>query len=254
MWSDHTSLRRQTRPSGGPLAAQRERTHELVVRRIEAELSGGRIAVGERLPAERSLAGQLGVSRASVREAIRVLEAMGIVRTAVGSGSEAGAIIMADPSAALTAALRLHLATSHLLIADIVATRVLLESWAVRVAATSRDRGQYDSAQSLLDDMDDVTLKPEQFHRLDAEFHIELTRQAGNALVAAVMASLRESIQGYVMAAVPRLPDWPAMARKLRREHRRVLAAVRANDGAAAAIAVTKHIEGFYRATGLGGA
>jgi GntR family transcriptional repressor for pyruvate dehydrogenase complex len=42
------------------------------------------------------------------------------------------------------------------------------------------------------------------------------------------------------------------MTRKLRREHRRVLAAVRANDGGAAAAAVTKHIEGFYRATGLG--
>jgi GntR family transcriptional regulator, transcriptional repressor for pyruvate dehydrogenase complex len=232
--------------------APRERTHELVLRTIEADLSEGRISLGDRLPGERGIAGNLGVSRASVREAIRVLEAMGIVRTAVGSGSEAGAIIVADPSAALTAALRLHLATSHLLIADIVATRVLLESWAVRVAAATRDHGQYEKAECLLDDMDDVTLRPEEFHRLDAEFHIELTRQAGNALVAAVMASLRESIQSYVLAAVPRLPDWPAMARKLRREHRRVLAAVRANDSAAAAVAVTKHIEGFYRATGLG--
>jgi GntR family transcriptional regulator, transcriptional repressor for pyruvate dehydrogenase complex len=235
-----------------PRPAPRERTHELVLRTIEADLSEGRISLGDRLPGERGIAENLGVSRASVREAIRVLEAMGIVRTAVGSGSEAGAIIVADPSAALTAALRLHLATSHLLIADIVATRVLLESWAVRVAAATRDRGQYAKAQCFLDEMDDVTLRPDEFHRLDAEFHIELTRQAGNALVAAVMASLRESIQGYVLAAVPRLPDWPAMARKLRREHRRVLVAVRANDGAAAALAVTKHIEGFYRATGLG--
>jgi GntR family transcriptional repressor for pyruvate dehydrogenase complex len=233
------------------LAAQRERTHELVVRRIEAELSGGRIAVGERLPAERSLAEQLGVSRASVREAIRVLEAMGIVRTAAGSGSEAGAIIVADPSIALTAALRLHLATSHFLIADVVATRVLLESWAVQVAAASPDRGQYAHALHLLDEMDVAGRSPEEFHRLDAEFHIELTRQAGNVVVGAVMTSLRESIQRYVLAAVPGLPDWPAMARKLRREHRQILAAVRDNKGPVAAAAVTRHIEGFYRATGL---
>ena len=79
-----------------------------------------------------------------------------------------------------------------------------------------------------------------------------LARNGHIAIVAAVMASLRESIQGYVLAAVPMLPDWPAMARKLRREHRKILAAVRAHDGAAAATAVTKHIEGFYRATGLG--
>jgi GntR family transcriptional repressor for pyruvate dehydrogenase complex len=231
--------------------APRERTHELVVRRIEAELSGGRITLGERLPGERSLAEQLGVSRASVREAIRVLEAMGIVRTAVGSGSEAGAVIVADPSAALTAALRLHLATSHFLIADIVATRVLLESWAVQVAATSPDRGQYAHAHDLLDEMDGAGLSPDEFHLLDAEFHVELTRQAGNVVIGAVMTSLRESIQSYVLAAVPALPDWPTMARKLRREHRQILAAVREQKGADAARAVTRHVEGFYRATGL---
>ena len=85
------------------MAGQRERTHELVVRRIEADLFDGRISLGERLPGERGIAEQLGVSRASVREAIRVLEAMGIVRTAAGSGADAGAVIVADPSLALTA-------------------------------------------------------------------------------------------------------------------------------------------------------
>ena len=60
------------------------------------------------------------------------------------------------------------------------ATRVLLESWAVRVAAASPDRGQYEKAEELLNSMDDTTLAPEDFHRLDAEFHVEMTRQAGN--------------------------------------------------------------------------
>ena len=61
------------------MAAPRERTHELVLRRIEADLSEGRVSLGDRLPGERGMAENLGVSRASVREAIRVLEAMGIV-------------------------------------------------------------------------------------------------------------------------------------------------------------------------------
>jgi GntR family transcriptional regulator, transcriptional repressor for pyruvate dehydrogenase complex len=229
----------------------RPRTHEIVLERIEQDLRAGLVTLGQRLPGERVLAEQLGVSRASVREAIRVLEAMGIVRTAAGSGADAGAVIVADPSTAMTSALRLHLATSHLLVGDVVATRVLVESWAVRQAAATRDRGQYDAAERLLDAMDDVAIAPEEFHRLDAEFHVELTRLAGNPLLAAVMAALRESIQGYVLAAVPKLPDWGATARKLRREHRRVLAAVRARDGDSAAGLVTKHIEGFYRTAGL---
>jgi GntR family transcriptional repressor for pyruvate dehydrogenase complex len=148
--------------------------------------------------------------------------------------------------------LRLHLATSHLVIGDIVATRVLLESWAVAVAAAAPDHGQFERAEQLLDEMDDLKLAPAEFHRLDTEFHVELTTLAGNAVVGAVMASLRASIQGYVLAAVPALPDWPKMARKLRREHRRVLAAVRSSNGPGASVLVTKHIEGFYRVTGLG--
>lgn len=232
------------------VARTRTRTHEIVLQRIEDDLAAGVITLGQRLPGERGIAEQLGVSRASVREAIRVLEAMGIVRTAAGSGADAGAIIVADPSTALTSALRLHLATSHLLVADVVATRVLLESWAVRAAARARDHGQYAQAEKLLDDMD-AELSPEEFHRLDAEFHVELTRLAGNPLVSAVMASLRESIHGYVLAAVPSLPDWSATARRLRWQHRRILQAVREKRGDDASSLVTKHIEGFYREAGL---
>ncbi|MDX6212345.1 MAG: GntR family transcriptional regulator, transcriptional repressor for pyruvate dehydrogenase complex [Frankiales bacterium] len=230
----------------------RERTHEVVLRRIEEDLGAGRLALGQRLPGERQLAEQLGVSRPSVREAIRVLEAMGIVRTAAGSGAAAGAVIVADPSTALASALRLHLATNHLVIDDIVATRLLIESWSVRTASSAKRHGPFTEAERLLDAMDDRGLTPESFHQLDAEFHVELARLAGNPLVTAVMTALRESIQEYVLAAVPGLPDWTATARKLRREHRGILAAVRAKDGERAAALVTAHITGFYRAAGIG--
>lgn len=229
----------------------RERTHQVVLRRIEEDLAAGRVTLGQRLPGERQLAEQLGVSRPSVREAIRVLEAMGIVRTAAGSGAAAGAVIVADPSTALASAMRLHLATSHLVIDDIVATRLLIESWSVRTAAAKR-HGPLADAERLLAAMDDTELTPESFHQLDAEFHVELARLAGNPLVTAVMTALRDSIQEYVMAAVPGLPDWSATARKLRREHRGILAAVAAKDGERAAALVSAHITGFYRAAGIG--
>src|ERR671911_1899848 len=106
------------------------RTHQLVLQWIESQLLSGDLALGGRLPAERTLAEQLQVSRTSVREAIRILEAMGVVRAGVGSGPEAGTVVISDPTAALGSALRLHVATQHLPVADIVETRVLLESWA----------------------------------------------------------------------------------------------------------------------------
>jgi GntR family transcriptional regulator, transcriptional repressor for pyruvate dehydrogenase complex len=238
MWSDHTRLREADVTA-----------HQAVLRHIEGELAAGRVRIGERLPAERALSGELGVSRPSVREAMRVLEAMGVVRRAVGSGPEAGAVVIAEPSAAVASMLRLHLATSHLPITDIVQTRVLLESWSVRTAAGRADDEDLGAAGRLLDAMDDADLAPDAFHRLDAEFHVTLSTMAGNVLVATVMSALRDAIHDYVMAAVPSLPDWPATARGLRAEHRGVLEAIRNGDGELAATRVVEHIEGFYRAT-----
>jgi GntR family transcriptional repressor for pyruvate dehydrogenase complex len=224
-----------------------------VLRWVETELAAGRLVVGSRLAGERSLAGQLGVSRPSVREGIRVLEAMGVIRTAVGSGPESGAIVMADASVGITAALRLHLASSHLPMFDVVETRLLLEAWTVRQAAQRQDRRLLEQAGALLDAMDDQTLVAEDFHRLDAEFHVVLARAAGNELVAAIMTSLREAIHGYVITSAANLADWNKTAAKLRRQHRKVLAAIVAGDGDKAAQRVVRHISGFYALTQLSG-
>lgn len=235
MWSDHTLA-----PSLG-----RVRAHESVLAWVERELSAGRIRLGDRLPAERALAADLGVSRASVREAVRVLEAMGVVRTAAGSGPEAGAVVVGEAAASMGVALRLHAATSRLPVPDLVATRVLLETWAVAQAAASRPAVDTGAARALLEAMEAAD-DPERFHLLDAEFHVALAALAGNTVVEAVMTSLREAIHGYVMTSVPLLPDWPGTVRRLRGEHRAVLSLVEAGRDEEAAGAVRAHIEGFY--------
>lgn len=227
------------------------RTHQLVLSWIEDQLSGGRLAVGGRLPAERTLAEQLKVSRTSVREAIRILEAMGVVRAGVGSGPEAGTVVISDPTAALGSALRLHVATQHLPVADIVETRVLLESWAA--AKAPQDAPELDGAAALLAAMDAPDgLSASDFLALDVRFHLALANAAGNAVVSAMMGSLREAIQGYAAELTATLPDWEATASRLRTEHHAILAAVRNGDGARAAELVAAHIEGFYKEAGLG--
>jgi GntR family transcriptional repressor for pyruvate dehydrogenase complex len=228
------------------------KNYELVLHRVEAELAAGRLRIGGRLPGERVLAEQLGISRPSVREAVRVLEAMGVVRTATGSGPEAGAVIVAEPVSPLTAVLRLHLATNHLPMGDVVQTRVLLESWSAREAAgRQQSADELAVAEELLQRMDEPDLSPEEFHLLDAEFHVALSGLAGNVLIAAVMASLRSAIHGYVLAAVPNLPDWEATAVGLRAEHRAILKAIRAGEPDQAAELVTAHIRDFYQAARL---
>lgn len=222
------------------------RAHELVLERIERDLAGGALAVGDRLPGERALAEELSVSRSSVREAIRVLEAMGVVRTAVGSGPDAGATVVADPITSIGSALRLHTATRHLPIADLVDTRILLESWALREAAHRIPAPDLSTVTATLDAMDEPALGAEEFLRLDAAFHVAMAELAGNVVVAAMMAALRDSIHGYVVEGVPLLDDWPAVAATLRCEHRAILTAVRRGHGAKAGELVGGHIRGYF--------
>jgi GntR family transcriptional repressor for pyruvate dehydrogenase complex len=234
------------------------RTHEKVLARIEADLAAGRWGLGERLPGERALAEQLGVSRPSVREAIRILEAMGIIRTAVGSGPDAGAVVVDRPAAGLGAAVRLHVASGTLPVSDVVATREALEVWAVARAAErvgadgAATAGALTEARRLVEAMaGDVDV--ETFVRLDQDFHTVLVRLGGNQLVEAILGGLRSAIAGYVTQGVERLPSWPVTARRLCDEHAGILEAVAGGEAAAAQRAVSRHILGFYEEAGLAG-
>ncbi|MDR6684519.1 GntR family transcriptional repressor for pyruvate dehydrogenase complex [Arthrobacter sp. 1088] len=225
------------------------RTHELVLQWIEKQLSDGDLALGGRLPGERAMAEQLQVSRTSVREAVRILEAMGVVRAGVGSGKDAGTVVIAEPGSALGSTLRLHVATRHLPVADIVETRVLLESWAAARAKVGAPA--LDEAAALLEQMDNSP-DIEAFLALDARFHVALAQAAGNTVVSAMMASLRGAIENYAGELTGNLPDWKATSERLRAEHRAILAAVNAKDGGRAAELVAAHIEGFYKEAGVG--
>lgn len=228
--------------------APRRRTYDALLRDIEADLRSGKIQLGDRLPGERTLAENYGISRASVREAIRILDAMGVVRSSVGSGPTSGAIVISDPSAGLSSALRLHVASNRLPVEDIVQTRILLETWTAQAGA-ARTGGDEELAQAaqLLRAMDNPEIDRATFHELDARFHVALSSLAGNAVVATMMESLSGSIVGYVKGAMDAMENWPDVLSALRTQHHGIFDAVQAHDGELAARLLREHIEWFYQ-------
>ena len=226
------------------------RAWRTVLAHLEGDLIDGRLGPGDRLPSERDLAADLGVGRSSVREALRVLEVMGLIRTATGSGPQAGAIVIATPGGGLSALLRLQVAAQGFPIADVVRTRLVLErAVAVDLAADpSRDTS---AAHGILDAMDADDLAPAEFLALDARLHLALAEASGNAVIAAMMTGLRDAIESYVLQGSERIADWTAMAGALRAEHRAILAAIDAGDGAAASDLLRDHIVGYHAATGV---
>jgi GntR family transcriptional regulator, transcriptional repressor for pyruvate dehydrogenase complex len=227
------------------------RAWQTVLAAIEADLRDGRVRPGDRLAPERELATQLGVGRSSVREALRVLEVLGVLRTATGSGPTSGAIIVATPRGGLSALLRLQVAANGFPVADVVRTRLLLEPSAVRelAAMPARDTA---AAHAVLEAMDAVDLTPAEFLALDAQLHLALTEAAGNVVVTAMMDGLRSGVEAYVVAGARALPDWRGTADRLRAEHRAIVSAVDAGDADAAHRLAHEHIARYYAEAGLG--
>jgi DNA-binding FadR family transcriptional regulator len=226
------------------MASTAPRAWQVVLERIESDLRDGRLTAGDRLPPERELATQLGVGRSSVREAVRVLEVLGVVRTATGSGPTAGAMIVTTPRGGLAAFLRLQVAANGFPLADVVRTRIVLEcDIAERLAQTDADLSV---VHDVLGAMDADGLTPEEFLALDARFHQTLAEVSGNAVISAMMAGLRSSIEAYTGAGAARLDAWPTVVDRLRREHRHIVDAVSRGAADEAREAVRSHITRYY--------
>ena len=82
-----------TRTTGSGTIMQ-ERSYSILLENFERRLRLGELRVGDRLPSERTLAEQYGISRPSVREALRILGALGLIRSSTGSGPKSGAIVI----------------------------------------------------------------------------------------------------------------------------------------------------------------
>lgn len=237
---------------------EKEPTYTALLESIEHRLRHGQLRIGDRLPGERSLAEEYGISRASVREALRILSAVGLIRSGVGSGPKAGAVVVSEPSDALGWALRMHIATRTLPVADIVSTRVLLEGEAAARAADVAHQPEHAAslatARQYLDEMDHADISDDRFHFCDTRFHYEISSLGGNIVMDTVIDSLHLATVGYVQEAVPYLDNWEATKRELQDQHRAIYAAVIAGDAERAQRTVAEHIRWFYALSEIGAA
>jgi GntR family transcriptional regulator, transcriptional repressor for pyruvate dehydrogenase complex len=234
---------------------QRLRTYEQVMAQIEERILDGRLKPGDHLPSERELSASLGVSRPSLRESLRVLEALGIVDIRRGGGADGGAVLLETPGSGLSTVLKLQSALGHFSTTEVVEARVALETWSCREAAYRSTEQDHAELAAILDSMDSGTISASEFNALDAAFHQRIAESTGNALTAHLMGALRTTIQREMIQAYARLADWRETAKTVRSEHRAILAAIEAQDAAAAGRLVAEHISSFYQNNGhIGGA
>lgn len=228
----------------------RVRTYELVLQRIENQIVTGALRAGERLPPERELAELLGVSRPAVREALRVLEAQGVVRSQVGKGPDSGTTIDRVPSDALARLLRLHVALGSFPLKDVVDTRVALERASVVLACRNARPQDLERMNGNLLSMEEPDIDRETFDQFDTDFHVALADAGGNRLMSDVTRAIRESVRMPILAAMTAMAEtgmhgWPGVRDGLRADHRAIYIAVEAGQAERAADRMESHIRGF---------
>lgn len=201
----------------------RVRAHELVVAQLQKRIMRGDLRVGDQLPAERELVAGFGVSRATLREGLRVAESMGLIET-LGGGARA--IVTAEPSrgvARIVGALLNHDVSS---LAELVEVRMVLEGTAAFLAA-ERPVDELAAVVAAYEDMcaaDGFDV----FVEADVRFHLATAEAAGNAMLALISAALREPVADAIRVPLSRAGG-PARERSLAR-HRGVLDALLEGD------------------------
>lgn len=218
----------------------------VLAERIEALIVEGRFAPGDRLPAERQLAADLGVSRSQLREAIKHLASRGLIVSQRGGGTYVTSPEAVEPVRSALQSLA-PLATSDAgYWRDIMEIRLSLESDAAAFAASRAepdDLVRIEVAYTALSAaLGEPSAAPFGLARLDAAFHQTIVRAAHNAVLFQVMTGLEALLEATISESLARLYRLPGIAAELYRQHRAIRDAIRAGLSEAAHTAARDHL------------
>jgi len=220
-------------------AVRKTRVYEGVAQQIQRLIADGALKPGDRLPPERELVERFGVSRSSVRDAIRVLELIGLVIPRQGEGT-----VVADVSAdALVAPIASALVRKRELIAELLDVRKMIEPALAARAAARATPADVEKLEEVLDRQRRKTEAGEPTVEEDTEFHYRIALAAGNSVVRKVLDVLMDLLR-ETRARSLQVSGRPQRSLA---GHRRVLEAIRRGDAAAAERAVRLHLEDVER-------
>lgn len=204
----------------------------------------GELQAGDRLPPERDLADDLGVSRPMVREALRTLEVLGVVAARRGQGPGAGTFILSEPSPALELLLDIEFTLERFDLTDVIDTRIMLEQWAI--GCMPADAHLEAAAHALT--MMGEPLEREELMQWDLAFHQAIVDCAPNRLVSHLYRSLRGAMHQRLADSLADIDgsSWTPFWRRIMREHRMIYAALDAGNLERAGELSERHVTKHY--------
>ncbi len=214
---------------------------EVVVETLLDKITGGELSPGQKLPSERSLAEQMGVSRVSVRAALERLKAQGFVTAVQGGGTS---VVSSAP--AMEDALSVMISRKQDNLYDLAEIRMSLETWAARRAAERATKQDINRIAQALDRMRKVngTGRGEKDDKAQADmaFHYAVAGAAHSPVYQHMLAVVRETLVAMLEFHRFRLFGTPEDDETILTQHEAIYRAIANRDPARAQQAMQDHL------------
>lgn len=218
-----------------PLIGNQGRLVDRVAQEIERLIVDGVLEAGTKLPPQRELAEQIGVSRTVIREAMHILETKGLLESRHGFGT----LVRQVSPDQFTQRMSWLLRSTNISLDDLHQVRHILEVENVRLAALNATPEGVQTLRRILEEMESAKADIHQFAEKDAEFHTTLARMTDNPLLIVLIDAIRDLIQ-EVRLSVSRYPELKATVMP---DHYAILGRVEAKDSLGACNAMRAHLE-----------
>ena len=226
--------------AGARMPVRRVRkAYEQVADQLRELIVGGSLARGQRLPNETVLAADFGVSRATVREALRLLAAQNLVRTAKGAGGGSYVTLptVDHISAFLHSSINLLTEAEDVTLEELLEARALLEVPAARLAARRRADGDVDRLRATIPG-DPLRLSTREQFVYNEEFHSVIIAASGNTL----LSIAAQPIFTVLQTSLARSALGHRFHRSINEHHRGIAAAIEAGDESGAGEQMHEHL------------
>jgi GntR family transcriptional repressor for pyruvate dehydrogenase complex len=216
-----------------------------IVDQILGLISRGVLKPRDQIPSEKQLCQQFGVGRTSVREALRSLSIMGILRSQAGEGT----FVAEDGSKYVEKSLQWSLLLTRKAIDDLIETRMTLESQTTFLAAQRASEADLQEMAEAIAGMARSIRQPEAYLEFDLLFHMAIARASQNSILSQLLGMIRGYLQTWIqqILTVPTSREAELRARKSVTEHRAILAALKRRSAEEARKAIIEHLQSSSR-------
>jgi GntR family transcriptional regulator, transcriptional repressor for pyruvate dehydrogenase complex len=219
-----------------PSAVRRTSAADEIFHILHEQILSGKLKAGDRLPSQEKLAGQLGVSRNTLREAVYKLTVMGLLKAMQGVGT----VVCSTTTSPYMASLTEHLLLQPSTVREFLEARIFVERGTVRLAAERATPEDVEQMRRIVADQHDAHRDGsiDRFSNLDAEFHILLARASRNSVLERFLEVIRDLL-GKFISEVSRLPE---AVEKAIRFHEKIIDRIHSHDTDGAEDMISQHL------------